>query len=230
MRKYAFLIAACCLVAGEVRADPVLFNIAELSGGASGDFRDASGTGFSASGDSITIGIYGGKQSDQNLSGWFPGAPIPGGFGMDCFSIYFQGCTEWAFATIGGRVYSLLLYGGTSIDATTNVRFEPPNFGYLIPGATAKGEYTGVCDGTEPFCPGGTVIADISVDLTGSVEDSFGPPNPNAPGEGYVFDGQDFVSTPVPKPASGLLFFWGVVGMGEVLFLRRRTICANTLS
>lgn len=227
MQKYAFLIAACCWLAPQLCADPITFNITSFSGGASGDFRDFSGTGFSATGDSITIGIYGGKQSDQNSGGWIPGLPIPGGFQADCFSIYFQGCDEWAFATISGRVYSLVLGGGTFVSATTNGTFEPPILSYMIPGATAKGEYSGVCDGTLPFCRGGTVIADISIDLSGTVYDSFG--TTNIPLPGYVLEGQGFVSTPVPEPASIALLLLGVGVIGAI-FRRRKRLCGNTIS
>lgn len=232
MGKFFVAFASCCLVGTQLCAGPVTFNITSLSGSASGDFRDAAGTGFSASGDSITIGIYGGKQSDQFQNGWFPGAPIPGSFGMDCFSIYFQGCQEWAFATIGGKSVELILSGSTLVSASTSLTFEPPNYSYTIPGATAIGEYAAVCDPSifQPNCVAGTLVANVVIDLPGTVSDAFGPPNPNDPGGGYVFDGQGFTSTSTPEPASFGLLLVGVGTVAAMFARRRRGSCGSTLS
>ncbi len=221
MRKYVFVTVSCCLFAGGLCADPVDFTITGLTaremGG--GPFVTFSGSGSSASGDSISIG---GSYGTMRLgSGVSPGEPLGQSFDLYCTGMFGLACNEGGVATIGGKEFSvqLLAPGGIPVSATTSVRFQPPTLEYTV-SATAAGEFTAVCSIGSVNCVPGTLIANVFIDLVGGVTIDILQP---VPGE-YFFGSATFVPAPEPSATALLL-----VGSGILLRLRRIR-CGNTFS
>ncbi len=220
--QYCFLIVWCCLLAGRVAADTVdAYTATSVSFGHStvhgSDSMSASGAGFSISGGGRDYEVVFASVGEQV-------SPL----GVDFF-------VQVPVTAVG-----LVDFGGISWPAnvTGDVRASS-NTGFVIPPGpsstyTFSAQATGEFSATPQFCgtphaPPCDASAGILIDLPGELTITltlFRENNPGCTQTGplaceYKVD-ESFASTPVPEPTSGLLFFWGVVGMGGALLLRRR--------
>lgn len=230
MRNYPLLVLSFYLSAGVLCADPVNFTINGLTatetGG--GPFVTFSGSGSSASGDSITIG---GTYGTMRLgNGEPPGGQLTGPGALFTLSCVGQPCAEGGLATVGGKVLDVdlvPLFGNpVAVSTTTSVFFEPPILTYTIP-ATVSGEFTAVCAVGNPDCVPGTLIGDVFLDLVGDVTVTIQQP---VSGE-YFFGRATFGGGLVPEPASFALQLFGSVMLGGAALSRlRKGRCRSTLS
>ncbi len=223
MCKYAFLIAACCLLGREVCADPITFNITTLTGFINGGFTgaDFTGTGYSPSGDFISIGGSSGHATEGYSAS--PGEPIQEfvNFNLDLCSETGL-CSEGGFADIGGQEYDIFLVRSSiAVTAHTDLTFDPSNLTYIVTGATAVGEYLAYCSG-QPTCARGMLLADVVIDLPGYVTASFSFVHQDV----YRSAGATFTSTPEPSGVALLLLGVGVVGA----ILWRKRLCGSMFS
>ncbi len=225
MRKYVFLVSSCCLLAGELFADPLTFSINTLTGTIDGGFDNAtfSGSGFSPSGDFITIGGASGHATIPYAL--VPGQPIQPFANFELDVCYAGGnCVEDGIAQIGGREYSVTLRpaGPLAVTAQTNLSFNPSALTYIVNGATATGEYMAYCDGLVPYCGAGTLLADVVIDLPGYVTANFVPYQPGV----YRSAGSTFTSAPEPSSADFLLVSMGLASVA-LLAGGRKGVCGS---
>lgn len=199
MARLAFLAVSCGL-ALQLHADPITFTLTSLTGAISLDSGySLSGSGYDASGDSITVNLHGGSQDTPFVG--FLGPQVD--FQLDCFFSGYPCFQENAFANVGGHTFGVTFGpinpgGSIFVTGSSDVNCAPPN-GCLIPGLQSTGEYVAYCLG-DPNCPSGTLFGDVFIDLPGDVDVSY-----RLFEDQYVVSLVQFTSTPVPEPGSAFL-------------------------
>lgn len=216
MRKYVFVTVSCCLFAGGLCADPVDYTINDLTatlvGG--GPRVNINGSGFSASGDAITIG---GSYGTARVGGpIFPGDHVgpDASIGLSCGGL--PNCIEGGIASVGGKQFDVELIPVSipQISPNSNAIFQPPTLTYILP-ATATGEFTAVCM-FSPNCVDGTLIGNVFIDLTGDVTVNYEAVSLDT----FLFESASFVSAPEPSGIGLNLIGVGIVAAA----LRRRRL------